>query len=305
MRLIKAGETNADQLKVYFDIRLLDNISPALGETGGQPQLSINGNTFSNNGIFTLTLIGFGQYFALLDGAYLLVPGDILIPRYQGITTAESRAEPIQVIDPATYIAPQSATPIQYYGSTVNGDIFFSQRLDGSSWESATPQYKIRALTMATQAIDRLNFCGDKTDPAQILQFPRKNISFLFPSLSADNNSNSFNNYVQIFADNTDVVPTVFTSDYGVYLESQDSLIPNDIEVAAYLCANKFLDGYDPDVEIINLMAIQNKQGNAVTMYDRSFIPEFIKAGIPSATAWAYLRPYLRNPYELDMLRAT
>lgn len=301
MRVIKAGESDADILKVYFDVRLTDNISPALSEAGGQPLLSVNGGAFSSNGLSTLTSFGYGQYYAVLDPTYLLVPGDILIPIYQGSTTLESRAEPIQVIDPNTYVAPTSATPIQYYGSIVNGNIFFSQMLNTDAWDQASNNDKIKALTMATRAIDRLNFAGIKLCQNQLLQFPRKNVSFLFPTLA-------------MTGDNQDISPTEFThnpsaevidTDYGLYLITKDTVIPTDIENAAYIIALRLLDGYDADTEQDNLMATSNKQGNAVTSYDRTWVPDYIKAGIPSATAWGYLRPYLRDPHDMQFIRAT
>ena len=47
------------------------------------------------------------------------------------------------------------------------------ERLNVDAWEDADVADQGKALIMATQAIDRLNYRGDKTDEDQELQFPR------------------------------------------------------------------------------------------------------------------------------------
>lgn len=63
--------------------------------------------------------------------------------------------------------------PIDYYGSVLRGTEYFNNRLDNDAWfDSTNPKQRI-ALFEATQAIDKLNFAGEKTDPDQLLEFPR------------------------------------------------------------------------------------------------------------------------------------
>mgnify|MGYP000530191801 CR=1 FL=1 len=45
--------------------------------------------------------------------------------------------------------------------------------LDHEAWENAGSPERNLALIEATQAIDRLNFRGDKNDSVQVLEFPR------------------------------------------------------------------------------------------------------------------------------------
>lgn len=59
------------------------------------------------------------------------------------------------------------------YLTPEEGDIYFAGRLRSESWDSATADEKLRALNMATRAIDNLRFVGDKTDLAQDNEFPR------------------------------------------------------------------------------------------------------------------------------------
>ena len=68
-------------------------------------------------------------------------------------------------------------TPIvnteDYYGSIVRAEQYFSERLGTRAWDTAIILDRTKALLMATRAIDRLNFAGDKSVSTQALQFPR------------------------------------------------------------------------------------------------------------------------------------
>jgi hypothetical protein len=52
---------------------------------------------------------------------------------------------------------------------------FDTGRLGSDAWDCASATDRGKALVMATRAIDRLNYHGEKTDPDQTLQFPRLN----------------------------------------------------------------------------------------------------------------------------------
>lgn len=59
------------------------------------------------------------------------------------------------------------------YMTIAEGDTYFGTRLNTEPWDIAADADKTSALTMATEAIDRLNYLGDKTDSDQVNQFPR------------------------------------------------------------------------------------------------------------------------------------
>jgi hypothetical protein len=52
-------------------------------------------------------------------------------------------------------------------------DAYASERLGSEAWFDAVPSERLKARIMATRAIDRLNFAGQKADEGQELQFPR------------------------------------------------------------------------------------------------------------------------------------
>lgn len=53
---------------------------------------------------------------------------------------------------------------------------YFSARLYTTAWDNATDVEKGKALSMATQALNGLNWAGSKADPAQSNAFPRTSI---------------------------------------------------------------------------------------------------------------------------------
>jgi len=60
------------------------------------------------------------------------------------------------------------------YGSIVLANTYFGERLDSRVWEVTAIGDRTKALIMATRAIDRLNFAGEKYLASQTLQFPRE-----------------------------------------------------------------------------------------------------------------------------------
>lgn len=97
-RLILAGEALAFRRRVRFHVVGTDGISPALGEAGGQPQVSVNDAAFTNVGIGVLVSIGFGRYYAVLDPGSVANIGDAIETRYKGPSTAETPGESVQLV---------------------------------------------------------------------------------------------------------------------------------------------------------------------------------------------------------------
>jgi hypothetical protein len=84
-----------------------------------------------------------------------------------------------------------------------------------------------------------------------------------------------------------------------------DTVVPLDIELAAYECALKFLDGVDMQEEIESIGITKNEYLGTRSTYDASFVAEYIRAGIPSAEAWIHLKPYLRDPQSIELSRVS
>lgn len=82
-----------------------------------------------------------------------------------------------------------------------------------------------------------------------------------------------------------------------------DTEIPQDVKDACAELALSLLDGVDPDLEFENLRLTQQSMGSAKSTYDRSSAVEHIAAGVPSVAAWRLIRPYLRDPYSIELAR--
>lgn len=251
-------------VKVYFKVKTVDG-DPALSEAGGQPQISINGADYSDTGIGTLVAIGYGDYYALLSNSIIRVDGDVYRTRYKSGLTQESEGDSFVVGTPTQSIS------ISHYGTIEGGDLYFNAGLDGRRWKATSPTKKQQSLVSATRIIDKFNYAGSKANSGQILQFPRKNTY-------------------------TDPITEEVT-------ETKDDNVPEDIALATYLIAEKLLDGWNPDMEADNLTSIQHKYDKTAVLNTREFIPEHLRAGVPSAKAWSLLKSYMRDPQLLEIVR--
>lgn len=85
----------------------------------------------------------------------------------------------------------------------------------------------------------------------------------------------------------------------------EDEEYPDDIISACCEIALALLDGVDMEVEIENLKMVSQGYGSVRSTYDSTLGSEHIVAGVPSATAWRYLRPYLRDPQAITLSRGS
>lgn len=94
------------------------------------------------------------------------------------------------------------------------------------------------------------------------------------------------------------------SSEQGLqFPRDSDTEVPLLIELACYEIALKLVDGYDPDIEADVLAA--SGQGFSVvrTTYNRDYIPDHLRAGIPSISAWTNIKCYLRDPNNINIRR--
>lgn len=82
-----------------------------------------------------------------------------------------------------------------------------------------------------------------------------------------------------------------------------DILIPDDIKNASAAIALALLDGVDPEMEFENLHLKSQGYGAVRGSYDQNPPMPHTVAGIPSVTAWRFLKPYLRDPKMIDIFR--
>lgn len=98
-RIVMANQATASKRRVYFHcVDATDGITPETSEAGQQPQISINGASWVDAGIGTLTAIGNGRYYADLAQATVATAGDIIETRYKSANTAETPGDTVQVV---------------------------------------------------------------------------------------------------------------------------------------------------------------------------------------------------------------
>ena len=95
--LVKASEPSSVRRTVYFQLFQSDGVTPATGEAGGQPQISTDGNAWTNTGIGILQSIGNGRYYAVVTQAAIVNVGDSIVTRYKSANTLETEGDSIRV----------------------------------------------------------------------------------------------------------------------------------------------------------------------------------------------------------------
>jgi len=158
---------------------------------------------------------------------------------------------------------------------------YFDVRLHEAAWTDASPGDREKSLIAATKIIDRLNFKGYKKPVYDYLQ----TLTTTQVPDQAAINAASLTQELQFPRDT-------------------DTNIPEEIKIACYEIAHALLDEVDPDIELENLAIISHGYSSVRTTYSRSHNPpEHLNAGVPSATAWRYLRPFLREPGGIKLSR--
>ncbi len=188
-----------------------------------------------------------------------------------------------------------------YYGSLVNAENYFKTRLNTQQWDFAERDERVAALSMATRVMETLHYKGHKAVQAQPLFFPRTIDGTVIPCTCS------------CCPDITGSI-TDFTAGCNLYgfppicpdpTPTGTPVIPGEIEVAAYEIALCFLNGFDPEIEARNLSVTSQGYAGARSSYDRTFIQDHLRAGVPSALAWSILRPYLADPQALRLTRGS
>lgn len=171
----------------------------------------------------------------------------------------------------------------EYYGTLVEANEYFSYRLHEEAWTSSDSTERPKALIKATTLIDRLNFKGYKAAVYDIL----------------------YDEDGDLISGITDEeIRTAELSQALEFPRGTDTEVPADIKIACWEIAYALLDGVEPDLELENLGVVSQGIASVRTTYNRTQTQiEHLFNGIPSATAWRYLRPYLRDADAVKLSR--
>jgi len=161
-----------------------------------------------------------------------------------------------------------------YYGTVNEANAYFQNRLHEEAWSNASSDDRVKALIKSAQIIDALNFKGHKAA-------------------------------VDAYYDDDGVLDSDYDEEdlREAYLSQElefprgtDTEVPDSILIASWEVTHALLDGVDPDLELENLGVVSQGIASVRTTYNRNHTQiEHLMNGIPSAAAWRYLRPFLRD----------
>lgn len=318
IRQILINESNTDLLNLYFFVLSADGITPALDENGGQPQINITATGWNSIGVGSLVSVGFGNYYAKLTSDSINQLG-VILSRYKGITTLETRGETIEVIQnyrTSNIFNDGDSPTLLAYVTLSEAEAYFNTRLNCKVWSKRNMEDKLKSLVMATIDIDQLAFQGVKTS-----EYRRRIREFYIPANADDpyiglswvrwapldwnwddrrcspNQDNDFN---------TDWEQQLATHCWHQKLEfprNGSKVVPNEIKMATCEIAYQYLNKFDFELEIQSLNVIHQSFSSTRDSFDRRFVSENIRAGINSARAWILLKPFLRNPLRFRLAK--
>lgn len=170
-----------------------------------------------------------------------------------------------------------------YYGTISEANDYFDNRLHEEAWYGAVVLDRERALIKARQIIDNLNFKGLKHSTYLVV----------------------YDTDGELIADVTDAeIRAAEASQDMEFPRDADTLIPAQIKFAQWEVAHALLDGIDPDLELENLGIVSQGMASVRTTYNRNHTQiEHLMNGVPSAAAWRYLRPFLRDGDAIKLSR--
>jgi len=171
----------------------------------------------------------------------------------------------------------------EYYGTIEEANEYFENRLHEEAWSDASSAEQRKALIKSTQIIDGLNFKGDKAAVHAVM----------------------YNDDGELIDDvtNEEIRDAEWSQDLE-FPRGTDEEVPDQIKIASWEIAHALLDGVDPDLELENLGVVSQGIASVRTTYNRNHTQiEHLMNGIPSAAAWRYLRPFLRDGDTIKLSR--
>ena len=167
-----------------------------------------------------------------------------------------------------------------YYGTLSEANEYFDNRLHESAWYGARPSDRPKALIAATRIINTLNFKGYKSP--------------VYDLLEADSEATD------------EEIREAEATQPNEFPRGSDTEVPEDIRIACYEIAHSLLDGKDPELELENLGISSQGYESVRTTFSRSQVPiEHIINGVPNASAWRLLRPFLRDEDAIKLARVS
>jgi hypothetical protein len=176
------------------------------------------------------------------------------------------------------------------YVTLAEAQAYFDGRLHETAWSQASGTDRSKSLDAATRIIDALNFKGYKhsvwlayeADPTLC-------------ELAAEGDPDALQ-----------AVRDANAQQELKFPRGADTVVLESVKLATYEIAYSLLDGVDPDLELENLMVNNHGIGSVRASFNRNQeAVEHVIHGIPSATAWRYLKPLVRDDDHIRLYRVS
>ncbi len=172
------------------------------------------------------------------------------------------------------------------YGTMVEANVYFSNRLHTTDWDIANATDRTAAMVEAAELIDQFDYIGQKF-AVQVALDALGDVD-----LSTDENQ-----------------ATLRVAELSQELEfprGDSTVVPEEIEKAGYLIAKALLSGRSPDEDLEGLAIKSTQYGGVKTSYHRGGVDQDHTAHlIPSPQAWLLIRPFIRERNAFDIQRVS
>jgi hypothetical protein len=166
------------------------------------------------------------------------------------------------------------------YATIQEAEEYFAVKLHESAWSVSNPAQREPALIEATRIIDSLNFKGVKNAVYVLL----------------DANPEATDEEIRVANASQDLE----------FPRGADTVVPERIQWACFEITYALLDGVDPQFELENMSMNDHGIGSVRASFNRNQEPlEHYMNGVPSSTAWKYLRPFLRDDKHRRLTRVS
>ena len=155
------------------------------------------------------------------------------------------------------------------YGSLVDANNYFEQRLHVFHWSNASAEDRIRANNQAYELINMFNYEGEK--------------KAVYDALTADPDATEA------------TLQAAWLTQDGEFPRGTSSVVPDQVIWAQYLISYGYLEGRVPEEEFEQLAVTSQAYGGVRQAYNRQIEMQHIALLIPSAQAFNYLRPFFRD----------
>lgn len=176
------------------------------------------------------------------------------------------------------------------YVTIQEAEAYFDERLHEEAWSLSNADDQRKSLEEATKIINTLRYKG------------LKNVVHVFilanPEVAECAAKGDPDSLAQI--------RVVEATQENEFPRGADTVVVQSIKWANYEIAYGLLDGIDPDMELENLSITKLGIAAVRTSYNRNQEPlEHILNGVPSAKAWKWLRPFLRDDDRIRLNRVS